>query len=82
MKVIVGLSSPGKAAMGPIGKAVVDITIVVSQIGELCLLDKVMAVLMIHSLSLSLMHTCTGFCCAYLIFISENLHSIYPRLSS
>lgn len=25
---------PGKAAMGPIGKAVVDITIVVSQIGE------------------------------------------------
>lgn len=45
----------GKAAMGPIGKAVVDITIVVSQI---------------------------GFCCAYLIFISENLHSIYPRFSS
>ena len=39
--------------MGPIGKAVVDITIVVSQIGELRLLlvGQVVAVLMIFSLT-------------------------------
>ncbi|XP_064404941.1 uncharacterized protein LOC135350143 [Halichondria panicea] len=41
----------GYAAFGAVGKAFVDILIVISQI---------------------------GFCCAYLIFISENLYSIFP----
>lgn len=41
----------GERALGKIGKVVVEIMIVVSQI---------------------------GFCCAYLIFVSENLHSILP----
>lgn len=44
----------GERALGKPGKVVVEIMIVVSQI---------------------------GFCCAYLIFISENLHSIFPLLS-
>lgn len=43
----------GLAALGPFGRWLVDINILISQV---------------------------GFCCAYLIFISENLHSIYPRI--
>jgi proton-coupled amino acid transporter len=41
-------------ALGSFGRWLVDINILISQV---------------------------GFCCAYLIFISENLHSVFPRVS-
>ena len=45
----------GYAAMGTVGKVLVDLAIIISQV---------------------------GFCCAYLIFISENLNSIFPGIST
>lgn len=44
----------GMVALGSFGRWLVDINILISQV---------------------------GFCCAYLIFISENLHSIFPQIS-
>ena len=61
----------GERALGKAGKVMVEIMIVVSQIG---MSDKFFNQKVTPNEFLFLL----GFCCAYLIFVSENLHSIFP----
>ena len=62
--------------MGSAGKMLVDASIIVSQVGKAC---YVLANICMYTHFLSVSYI-LGFTCAYLIFISENLHSIYSAL--
>lgn len=62
----------GFATFGSFGKMLVDFSIIVSQVGTL----EPYSLGIDDLLSLSL----SGFNCAYLIFISENIYSIFPHI--
>lgn len=70
--------SAGERALGYWGKVMVEIMIIVSQIGTV---HQVAAPFLLHVQWYGwYVYFYAGFCCAYLIFISENLHSVLPIL--
>ena len=66
----------GYIALGSMGKFLVDFSVIVSQIGQyiyICIAAN--GGPLVHNYCIV-----AGFTCAYLIFISENLSSIYPKI--